>query len=59
MRKFNGLAELVAAEGTQLGPTQWLEMTQDRVNLRGIVKTYLSANDAPTGTDAWSKQDRP
>lgn len=33
MKKFNGLAEFVAAEGTELGPTEWLEITQDRVNL--------------------------
>ena len=30
---FNGLDELVAAEGTQVGPTEWLEIGQDRVNL--------------------------
>lgn len=33
MKKFNGLAELVAAEGELLGPTDWLEVTQERVNL--------------------------
>ncbi|BBX17669.1 dehydratase [Mycolicibacterium duvalii] len=33
MKKFNNLAELAAAEGTQLGPTEWLDITQDRVNL--------------------------
>ncbi len=33
MKKFAGLDEFIAAEGTQLGPTQWLEITQDRVNL--------------------------
>ncbi|MBX7455802.1 MaoC family dehydratase [Mycolicibacterium sp. 3033] len=33
MQKFNGLSELVAAEGTELGPTEWLEITQDRVDL--------------------------
>ncbi len=33
MRKFSGLDELVAAEGSELGPTDWLEVTQDRVNL--------------------------
>ena len=32
MKKFSGLEELVAAEGSQLGPTDWLEITQDRVN---------------------------
>ena len=33
VKKFEDLAEFVAAEGTQLGPTEWLEITQDRVNL--------------------------
>ena len=33
MKVFAGLDELVAAEGEQLGPTQWLEINQDRVNL--------------------------
>ena len=33
MKKFNGLDEFVAAAGSQLGPTDWLEVTQDRVNL--------------------------
>ena len=33
MKRFDGLDEFIAAEGTQLGPTQWLEITQDRVNL--------------------------
>ncbi|MDA2895327.1 MaoC family dehydratase [Mycolicibacterium sp. BiH015] len=33
MKKFKDLAEFVAAEGAQLGPTEWLEITQDRVNL--------------------------
>jgi acyl dehydratase len=33
VKKFNGLDEFVAAEGSQLGPTDWLEVTQDRVNL--------------------------
>ena len=33
MKKFSGLDEFVAAEGNQLGPTDWLEVTQDRVNL--------------------------
>lgn len=33
MKKFNGLDELVAAQGSQIGPTDWLEVTQDRVNL--------------------------
>lgn len=33
MKTFNGLDELAAAEGTAFGPTEWLEITQDRVNL--------------------------
>lgn len=33
MKKFNDLTEFVAAEGTQLGPTEWLEITQERVDL--------------------------
>ena len=33
MKKFSGLDEFVAAEGGQLGPTDWLEVTQERVNL--------------------------
>ena len=33
MKKFSGLDEFVAAEGTELGPTDWLEVTQGRVNL--------------------------
>ncbi|EHI11199.1 MaoC family dehydratase [Mycolicibacterium thermoresistibile] len=33
MKVFNGIEELAAAEGTQLGPTDWLEITQERVNL--------------------------
>ena len=33
MKKFNGLDEFAAAEGSQLGPTDWLEITQDRVDL--------------------------
>jgi acyl dehydratase len=33
VKAFKGLDELVAAEGSQLGPTDWLEVTQDRVNL--------------------------
>lgn len=30
---FNDLTEFSAAEGLQLGPTEWLEISQDRVNL--------------------------
>jgi acyl dehydratase len=33
MKEFRDLDELVAAEGSELGPTDWLEITQDRVNL--------------------------
>ncbi|KUI44329.1 dehydratase [Mycobacterium sp. GA-1199] len=33
MKKFSDLDEFIAAEGSQLGPTEWLEVTQDRVNL--------------------------
>jgi acyl dehydratase len=33
VKKFSGLDEFVAAEGAELGPTDWLEVTQDRVNL--------------------------
>ena len=33
MKKFSGLDEFVAAQGEKLGPTDWLEVTQDRVNL--------------------------
>lgn len=33
MKVFTGLDDLVAAQGTTLGPTDWLEIGQDRVNL--------------------------
>lgn len=33
VRTFSGLEEFAAAEGSALGPTEWLEITQDRVNL--------------------------
>lgn len=33
MKVFDDLGELVAAQGTQLGPTDWMEISQDRVNL--------------------------
>lgn len=33
MKVFNGLGEFVAAKGSELGPTEWMEITQDRVNL--------------------------
>jgi acyl dehydratase len=39
VKTFSGLDELVAAQGSQLGPTEWLEVTQDRVN------TFAEATD--------------
>jgi acyl dehydratase len=33
VKVFNDLKEFSAAEGLQLGPTEWLEIGQDRVNL--------------------------
>jgi acyl dehydratase len=33
VKKFSGLDEFVAAQGSRLGPTDWLEVTQERVNL--------------------------
>ena len=33
MKVFNGLDEVVAARGSELGPTEWLQITQERVNL--------------------------
>ncbi|MGV0814161.1 MaoC family dehydratase [Mycolicibacterium boenickei] len=33
MKVFNGLDEFVAAKGSALGPTEWMEITQERVNL--------------------------
>ena len=33
MKKFSGLDEFIAAQGSQLGPSDWLEVTQERVNL--------------------------
>ena len=33
MKKFSDLDELIAAEGSELGPTEWLEVTQERVNV--------------------------
>ncbi|KAB7751422.1 MaoC family dehydratase [Mycolicibacterium phlei DSM 43072] len=33
VKKFNNLDEFIAAAGSKLGPTEWLEVTQDRVNL--------------------------
>jgi len=33
VKKFDNLAEFVAAEGAELGPTEWLLITQERVDL--------------------------
>ena len=33
MKVFEGLGEFAAAQGSQFGPTYWLEISQDRVNL--------------------------
>jgi acyl dehydratase len=33
VKVFANLSEFVAAAGSQLGPTEWMEITQDRVNL--------------------------
>ncbi|MDR3661499.1 MAG: MaoC family dehydratase [Mycobacterium sp.] len=33
MRVFDNLSEFVAAAGSELGPSDWMEITQDRVNL--------------------------
>jgi acyl dehydratase len=33
MKVFSGLDEFVGAAGSELGPTEWMEITQDRVNL--------------------------
>jgi acyl dehydratase len=33
VKVFDSLSEFVAAAGSQLGPTEWMEITQDRVNL--------------------------
>jgi acyl dehydratase len=33
VKVFKDLGEFAAAQGTQLGPTEWMEITQDRVNL--------------------------
>lgn len=32
MKVFSGLDEFVAAQGSRLGPTDWMEISQDRVN---------------------------
>lgn len=39
MKVFNGLDELAGAQGSQLGPTEWMEISQDRVN------TFADATD--------------
>lgn len=33
MKVFESLSEFAAAQGSQFGPTEWLEISQDRVNL--------------------------
>jgi acyl dehydratase len=33
VKVFDNLSEFVAAAGSQLGPTEWMEITQERVNL--------------------------
>jgi len=33
VKVFKDLSEFTAAEGSELGPTDWLEISQDRVNL--------------------------
>lgn len=33
MKVFEDLNEFAAAQGSQLGPTEWMEISQDRVNL--------------------------
>jgi acyl dehydratase len=33
VKVFESLGEFAAAQGSQLGPTDWLEISQDRVNL--------------------------
>jgi acyl dehydratase len=33
VKVFNDLNEFAAAKGSQLGPTDWMEISQDRVNL--------------------------
>jgi acyl dehydratase len=39
VKVFSGLDELAGAAGSQLGPTDWMEITQDRVN------TFADATD--------------
>lgn len=33
MKVFGDLDELVSAQGSELGPTEWMEITQERVNV--------------------------
>jgi acyl dehydratase len=33
VKVFNDLGEVAAAQGSTLGPTEWMEISQDRVNL--------------------------
>ncbi len=33
MKVFHGLTEFAAAQGSQLGPSDWPEISQGRVNL--------------------------
>jgi acyl dehydratase len=39
VKVFSGLDELAGAQGSQLGPTEWMEISQDRVN------TFADATD--------------
>ena len=39
MKVFEDVDELAAAQGSQLGPTEWMEISQDRVN------TFADATD--------------
>ena len=49
MRVFRSLAEIDAAVGEEMGPTEWMTMTQDRVN------TFADA----TGDHQWIHVDVP
>jgi acyl dehydratase len=33
VKVFNDLSEFATAQGSQVGPTEWMEISQDRVNL--------------------------
>jgi hypothetical protein len=35
MRVFNGSDEIKSAIGTEVGASDWIEITQDRINVRG------------------------